>query len=305
MSPCGAVMDYIRSPYTVPAVFRTNPPLSGEMSWYESPTPDTFFPGRHRFGSLNWRGRRGQSDLGERKTQPIYNGFRPKGVYTAENYCPSIDAFRTGLPVDAVPLTINPDALVPTCCGSTGVVGELRLQLTPWASTEAFELAVTTLYSLGLVANVGDDAESKTWQQYILRSDATFPLSCPGASGFVSERYEITLTGVLNGGCSGCSEFNRTHLLTHEPEFGCFWRSELFSFCGGAVGEVWLQLIGGVWQVSCHRNLLGMVIWSIADSLWDYHGSTVVANKGVFTGHCDFWPDSVTVVPVSKTSSLL
>lgn len=117
-------MDFMRSCYTVPMIFRTDdPPLNA--AWYFVDCDHEAFPAWHAFGSRNWESRIAETGaIGEQPgARPWRNGSRPINAGDGDAQaveCAEVEPtyWTNGIPssVETGPYDANG---LPTCCTET------------------------------------------------------------------------------------------------------------------------------------------------------------------------------------------
>lgn len=107
MSPCGMVMDYLRTFYTTDVRISIDPEVIVKVRWYKAPEGALIFPTSHAFGSSVWETNAreypspsiGEIDLSRKWDK----GVPPPGV-TGQGTQTPLSWFQDGIPASALPL---------------------------------------------------------------------------------------------------------------------------------------------------------------------------------------------------------
>lgn len=88
------------------------------------------------------------------------------------------------------------------------------------------------------------------------------------STGNISRYAEVTIAGVTDGTCSGCSVLNATHVVgpVGEGAFACAWRAANYDFtCPGSDWAVIEVSAGVAWDITEGKYEVAAVIWIAAE----------------------------------------
>lgn len=116
-------------------------------------------------------------------------------------------------------------------------------------------------------------------------------------------RWNITLSTIVNAGCTDCAVLNRTYTL--EWVSGCNWVSETMEWCTGPTGpqkKRWSLLIGSTFVICQFTRNLGALPTNLAiyrglTANWSAFGPNTLSVLSFDNTFCDGWPASITLTP--------
>jgi len=115
ISPCGLVMDYLRSGYRTEMRMQAGQePVP--VRWFRVGKDRPVFPEPHRFGSLNWEDDHENDGIGEQSApERTYDKGKPPAIFIGTRPCGPIELFRGQTP-DKPVTPLRYVMGVPECC---------------------------------------------------------------------------------------------------------------------------------------------------------------------------------------------
>lgn len=117
MSPCGRIVECLRSCYTADFVFYDGDPTRNKVIWYWVPDDRKFMPFGHSFGSRIYdRDELDEPTIGEQFSPVPWRGGQAPCPEPLKGLCGTEEEWERGLDADRDPVEAWPHTLIPKCC---------------------------------------------------------------------------------------------------------------------------------------------------------------------------------------------